>query len=47
MIKTDESEMGGTYGAHGEDEKCIKIRAGKPKGKRQLGRSRHRWKDIF
>jgi hypothetical protein len=29
----------------GEDRKCIKILVGKPNGKRQLGRPRHRWED--
>jgi hypothetical protein len=30
---------------NGRDEKCVKILVGKPKGKRQFGRPRRRWKD--
>jgi hypothetical protein len=32
-------------GTDGSDEKCIQILLEKPKGKRPLGRPRHRWKD--
>jgi hypothetical protein len=36
--------MNGTCSTHGRDEKHS-ILVGKPEGKRQFGRSRHRWED--
>jgi hypothetical protein len=30
----------------GEERKVYKVLAGKPKGKRPLGRPRHRWEDV-
>jgi hypothetical protein len=31
----------------GEERKLYKILMGKPKGKRPLGRPRHRWEDVI
>jgi hypothetical protein len=37
--------MGGACGAHGGDEKCIKILVRKPEGKRPLERPRRRYEN--
>ena len=37
--------MGGACSTYGEEEKCIQGFGGKPKGKKPLGRPRHRWED--
>jgi hypothetical protein len=31
----------------GEERKLYKVLVGKPKGKRSLGRPRHRWEDVI
>jgi hypothetical protein len=33
--------MGATCGTYGGDEGCIKVFAGKPEGKRPIGKPRH------
>ena len=38
-------EMGGARSTYGGEERCIKVLVGKPEGKRQLVRPRHRWED--
>jgi hypothetical protein len=37
--------MGRACGTHGKERKLCKVLVGKPKGKRPLRRSRHRWED--
>jgi hypothetical protein len=37
--------MGPACGMHGEKRNAYRIFVGKPKGKRTLGRPRHRWED--
>jgi len=37
--------MGGACGAHGEGRGVYRFLVGKPEGKRQMGRTRRRWKD--
>ena len=37
--------MGGACGAYGEGRGVHRVLVGKPEGKRQLGRHRHRWED--
>jgi len=37
--------VGGTCGTHGEARGVYRVLVGKPKGKRPLGRCRHRWED--
>jgi len=37
--------VGGTCGTHGEGRGVYRVSIGKFKGKRPLGRPRHRWKD--
>jgi len=37
--------MGGTCSAYGEMKNAYKILVGKPDGKRQLRRPRHKWED--
>jgi hypothetical protein len=39
--------MGGTCGTMGEERKMYRVLVGKPKGKRPLGRTRHRWEDVI
>jgi len=39
------NEMGRTCGAYGEDRGVHRVLAGKPEGKRPLGRPRRRWED--
>ena len=34
-------------GTYGGEVRCIGVMVGKPEGKRQLGRPRHRWEDII
>jgi len=41
--KTEKNEMGGACSTYGGEERCIKGFGGILEGKRQLGRSRHRW----
>jgi hypothetical protein len=38
--------MGGTYRMNGTKRSAYRILVGKPKGKRPLGRPRHRWVNI-
>jgi hypothetical protein len=42
-----ENDVGGTSGRHGrgEERKVYKVLAGKPEGKRPLGKPRRRWED--
>jgi hypothetical protein len=40
-----EDEMGGACSTNGEKTNACRILVGKPEGKRQLGRPRHRWVD--
>jgi len=40
-----EDEMGKACGTHGMVKTSCTIFVGKPEGKRQLGRLRHRWED--
>ena len=42
-IKKD--EIGGARGTCGGEQKCIGVMAGKPGGKKPLGRSRSRWEN--
>jgi hypothetical protein len=37
--------VGRTSGTHGGGEDVYRVLVGKPKDKRPLGRSRHRWED--
>jgi hypothetical protein len=37
--------VGRTCGIHGGGERCYRVLVGRPKGKRSLGRPRHKWKD--
>jgi hypothetical protein len=37
--------VGGTYGTHEGGRRCLQGFGGRPKGKRPLGRPRHRWED--
>jgi hypothetical protein len=37
--------VGGTCDTHGEGRGVYRVLVGRPKGKRPLGRPRHRWKD--
>ena len=37
--------MGGAYSAYGEGRGMCRVLAGKPEGKRPLGRSRRGWED--
>jgi hypothetical protein len=37
--------MGGACSMHGGKRNAYRILVGKPEGKRQLGRPRHRWED--
>jgi len=38
------NEMGGAFNTYGREHRYIQGFGGKPKGKRQLGRPRRRWK---
>jgi hypothetical protein len=38
-----EDDMGGACSTYGGNETCVKKLAGKPEGKRLLGRPRRRW----
>jgi len=38
-------EMGGTFSTYGEGRGAYSVLVGKPKGMRQLGRTRCRWQD--
>ena len=37
--------MGGTCSTYGGEQSVYRFSVGKPEGKRQLGRHRHRWED--
>jgi hypothetical protein len=37
--------MGGAFGVDGGGERCVLSSGRKPRGKRPLGRPRHRWED--
>jgi hypothetical protein len=39
--------VGGTCGTNGEKRNVYRLLAGKPEGKRRLGRRRRRWIDDF
>jgi len=39
------NEMGRVCRMYGGKGVCIRVLAGKPEGKRPLGRPRHRWED--
>jgi len=41
----EKNEMGGACGMYGEGRGIYRVLVGKPEGKRQLGRPRHRWED--
>ena len=45
VIKSRRIELGGHVAKIEEDRSAFKILAGKPIGKRSLGRLRHRWED--
>jgi hypothetical protein len=40
-----EDEVGGTCSMHGEGRSVYRVLVGSSKGKRTLGRPRHRWED--
>ena len=40
-----ENEVGGACSMYGGQQRCIQGFGGKPKGKRPIGRSRHRWEN--
>jgi hypothetical protein len=37
--------VGGTFGTHGEGERCYTVLVGRPEGKRPLVKPRRRWED--
>jgi hypothetical protein len=41
--QVEEDEVGGACGANGGKRNIYNLLAGKPEGKRSLGRPRHRW----
>jgi hypothetical protein len=41
----EKNEMGKTCGRCGGGKRVNRVLVGKPEGKRQLGRPRHRWED--
>jgi hypothetical protein len=45
QVKGKANEVGGACGTYGRGEKVYKVLAGKPEGKRPLGRPRPRWED--
>jgi hypothetical protein len=45
QIKSRQIRYAGHVALMGEKRKLYKVLAGKPKGKRPLGRPRHRWED--
>jgi hypothetical protein len=45
QIKSKRMRWAGHVAHMGEERKLYKVLVGKPKGKRPLGRSRHRWED--
>jgi hypothetical protein len=45
VIKPRNARWAGACSTCGEQERCNRVLAWKPEGKRPLGRTRHRWKD--
>jgi hypothetical protein len=45
QIKSRRMRLAGHVARMGEERKLYKVLVGKPKGKRPLGRPRHRWED--
>jgi hypothetical protein len=43
--KIEKNETGGACISHGGEERRIQVLAGKPEGKRPLGRPRSRWQE--
>jgi hypothetical protein len=43
--KVKEDEIGGKCSTNGEKRNAYRILVGRSEGKRQLGRSRHKWED--
>jgi hypothetical protein len=45
QVKSKRKRWAGQVGSMGEERKVYKVLAGKPEGKRPLGRPRRRWED--